>query len=70
MYYGGFTYKEAYNLPVVYKRWWIERIVKELNRGEQSGQNTSRGLHHNTPEAREMMGMQRSEMPSRLRRFT
>ena len=70
MYYGGFTYKEAYNLPVVYKRWWIERIVKELNKGADSNQNTSRALHHNDPETRELMGMQRSEMPSRMRRFT
>jgi hypothetical protein len=30
MYYGGFSYKEAYHLPVSYKRWFIERISKEI----------------------------------------
>jgi hypothetical protein len=70
MYYGGFSYREAYNIPVVYKRWFIDRIVKELNKGADEGQNQSRALHHNTPQIREMSGKARSSVPSRLRRFT
>lgn len=70
MYYGGFSYRETYDMPVAYKRWFIERINKELSRGQDQDQNTSRALQHNTPEARSLMGMTRSESPSRLRRFT
>ena len=76
MYYMGFSYKEAYHLPVPYKRWFIDRVVKELNR---SGGGTdddpkppaeSRALHANTPDVRSLQGRQRAETPSRLRRFT
>lgn len=70
MYYGGFTYKEAYNIPVSYKRWFILRIQKELNRSNEEGSGQSRAAHHNTPETRALSGMTRSESPARLRRFT
>ena len=71
MYYCGFTYRETYALPVAYKRWFMERLVREMTRGqEDGGSGTSRGAHHNTPEARALQGMSRAEGPSRLRRFT
>jgi len=70
MYYGGFSYREAYHLPVAYKRWWIERITKELNKGGENEPIRSRGLQHNTPEVRELMGMHRTQSPARLQRFT
>jgi len=79
MYYGGFLYKEAYNLPVPYKRWFIERIVKELNKGSGKGDGgddggtgggASRALHQNSPDVRAMQNRQRPQSPSRLRRFT
>jgi len=66
MYYAGFSYTEAFKLPVVYKRWFIERITKELN----DSRGGSRALQHNSPETRELQGMQRNQTPSRLRRFT
>jgi len=70
MYYGGFLYKETYNLPVSYKRWFIDRIVKELNRTSDEGATQSRALHQNPPDARALQGKAREQMPSRLRRFT
>lgn len=70
MYYGGFSYQETYRLSVVYKRWFIERIVRELNRSNDSGETQSRALHQNSPEVREMQGKSRPQSPSRLRRFT
>ncbi len=70
MYYMGFTYRDVMNLPVPYKKWFIERVSKELNKGSDKGQNQSRALHQNTPEVRSMQGMDRSQAPSRLRRFT
>lgn len=72
MYYGGFTYTETYNLPVAYKRWFIDRITKELNKkGEDDqSQSHSRALHQNSPDARAMQNMSRQQTPSRLRRFS
>lgn len=76
MYYGGFTYSETYSLPVPYKRWFIDRIVKELNKGKGGddggggGGSANRALHNNSPEVRQLMGLDRTQSPSRLRRFT
>ena len=73
MYYGGFTFTEAYNIPVAYKRWFVERIGKEMKgSSDKDGNNTgnSRAPHHNPPDVAEMMGKSRSQVPSRLRRFT
>jgi len=76
MYYGGFSYGEIYNLPIPFKRWFIERIVKELNKGgdDKGGgdnpQPMTKALHQNTPEVRALQGNQRQQTPARLRRFT
>ena len=71
MYYGGFLYDEAYRMPVAYRRWFIDRIIKELNRGKESGGETqSKALHHNPPDVRALQNKARTQVPSRLRRFT
>jgi hypothetical protein len=70
MYYGGFLWKEVYNLPVTYKRWFIERINKELTRTHESGNTQSKALHQNTPDIRALQGNVRAQVPSRLKRFT
>lgn len=73
MYYGGFTYKEAYNLPVAYKQWFIARISKEIKgpvdpNDPNSNNGRSRAAHHNPPDVASLQG-QRPNVPSRLRRF-
>jgi len=70
MYYGGFTWRETLNLPVAYKRWFIERISRELSKSSESGQTQSRAAHQNTSDVRSLMGKARNNVPSRLRRFT
>jgi hypothetical protein len=71
MYYGGFTYAETYMMPISYKRWFLERISKELKSGSESGENApSRAAHADTAEMRAMQGRVRSQVPSRMRRFT
>lgn len=69
MYYGGFTYSEAYEIPVEYRNWFIERIVKEINRSHENGSGESRGAHKNTPEVREMLGKTKKYGASRTHRF-
>jgi len=71
MYYGGFLWHDTMHLPIPYKRWFIERIVKELNKGSENGENSnqSRALHQNSPDVRAMQNKARTQSPSRLRRF-
>lgn len=70
MYYGGFLWRETYNLPVSYKRWFIERIVKELKQSSDEGSAQTKALHQNSPDVRALQGKARQQTPSRLRRFT
>ena len=70
MYYGGFLYSEVYNLPVAYKKWFVERVVREINKSAEQGSSQSRAAHMNTPDVRSMQGRARAQVPSRLRRFT
>jgi hypothetical protein len=70
IYYAGFTWSEVQLLPVAYKRWFIERLNKELKQTSESGETQSRALHQNSPEVRSMQGKAREQSPSRLRRFT
>ena len=66
MYYMGFSYKEAYDLPIWQREWFIKRINKEI----KSSQGQSHAAHANTPDARAMMNKARAQVPAKLRRFT
>jgi hypothetical protein len=70
MYYGGFTFKETIHMPISYKRWFIDRIGREMKRTGDEGATASRAAHQNSPEVRSLLGMSREQSPSRLRRFT
>lgn len=72
MYYMGFTYAECYNLPVWMRKWFLERIQKEIKRSQESGgePTPTHAYHQNTPDSRAMMGRMRSQVPANLRRFT
>jgi len=63
----GFTYVEAYNIPIWVRIWMITRLNKELKRAGDAG---SRAAHQNDPETRALMSRHRSQVPSKLRRFT
>ena len=60
-----------YNFPLVYKRWLIKRIEKEINKASEKGNDIpSKAMHHNTPDVRSLTGKYRSQVPSKLQRFT
>ena len=69
MYYMGFTYKDAYNLPIWKRRWFFERTIKELKSGTEENPAPTKAAHANPPEQRALMGL-RPDAPARLRRFT
>ena len=70
MYYVGFSYREAYHLPIWQRIWFIERTNEEFKKANEKDANASKAAHHNTPDQRAMAGRSRSSVPSRLRRFT
>ena len=73
MYYVGFTYRECYNIPVWQRRWFIDRLNKEIKRYKEANDGETpptRAAHQNTPDVRAMMGRHRSMVPANLRRFT
>ena len=70
MYYMGFTYIEAYNIPIWQRYWFLERLNKEIKAANEAQSGASRAAHANDPETRALMGRHRSQVPSKLRRFT
>ena len=66
----GFTYSEAYRLPIWQRRWFVDRLNKEFEKAAENNANVSRAAHHNDPVTRAMEGRHRSDPPTRLRRFT
>lgn len=68
-------YRTFYNLPIQYRRWYIERINKEIKAAadvnKRGGSEVpSRGAHHNDPTTRALSGKHRPIAPANLRRFT
>lgn len=61
---------ETFNLPVAYKKWYVDRVSKELKKGQNEGESQSRAPDANTPALRSLLGRQRDQVPARHRRFT
>ena len=62
MYYMGFTYLEAYNIPVWQRMWFLDRINKEIKKANDAQSGASRAAHSNSPDARAMMGRARAQV--------
>lgn len=71
MYYMGFSYVEAYNIPVWQRVWFIQRLNTEFQKAADADKpNPSKAAHTNTPKSRALMGNHRHQVPAKLRRFT
>jgi hypothetical protein len=70
MYYMGFSYIEAYNIPIWQRLWFLERLNKEIKRANEAQSGGSRAAHDNSADARAMQGRSRAQVPAKLRRFT
>jgi len=60
MYYSGFSYTECINLPIWQRKWFMERINREISERKSSRQGDD--------ETKALEG--RQSMPARLQRFT
>jgi len=66
MYYMGFTYREAYDLPIWQRKWFIDRIQQEITNTQNS-----RAATDNSADQRALRGVHRQNaVPAKLRRFT
>ena len=63
MYYIGFSYRDAYRLPIFQRKWFIERVVQEIK-------NTNSSKAHASTEDNALRGKMRTQSPANLRRFT
>jgi len=66
----GFSYVETRNIPVNYRKWFIDRFVKEMKKASEEGSSQSRAAHDNSPMQRMLKGNHRQQVPAKLRRFT
>tara|TARA_Y100001973_G_C5198318_1_gene335835 strand:- start:983 stop:1204 length:222 start_codon:yes stop_codon:yes gene_type:complete len=56
-YHGGWSFAEAYNLPVGLRTWFVERLLKQMkeeadtikNAGKGNGNNYQQLTPHNQP---------------------
>ena len=64
-YYLGMSYSDCRKLPIRYRVWFIDRVVKEINKTR-----VSKGAHDNDSASRALRGNMRDNVPSNLRRFT
>lgn len=70
MYYIGFSEREAYNMPIWKRIWFLNRLKEELQRSKDAGSNASKSAQDNTPDQRFLRGNSRVQVPAKLRRFT
>jgi hypothetical protein len=42
-YSGGWSFSEAYNLPVGLRTWFVERLIKQLGDEQEAIENASKG---------------------------
>jgi hypothetical protein len=71
IYYMGFTFQDAYRLPIQQRRWFIQRFVKEITKAtENNTPPPSRASHTQTPETRFFSNnsTHRTHSPNRLNR--
>jgi hypothetical protein len=68
IYYVGFTWQDARNLPVSIRRWLIKRFIKEVTRKDDNSPQPLKAAHTQTPETRLFKNSHRMHSPNRLNR--
>jgi len=42
-YYGGWSFTEAYNLPIKIRRWFLEKLVQQMEKENKAAEKASKG---------------------------
>ena len=69
MYYCGFSYSDAYNLPIPQRVWFINRLTKEMSGDGDEGSERADKRHVNDPSLRAMLGSSHPQAPHNLKRM-
>ena len=59
----GMTYRDAYNMAIWKRNWYLERVVEEIKKSNGQAKSSPR-------EARALGGKMRPDGPQRTKRFT
>jgi hypothetical protein len=72
MYYCGFSYSDARGLTLRHREWFVQRVIKEMTKSSEKKDSSSqsRAAHQNSPDVRNLLGLDRDHVPANLRRFT
>ena len=65
MYYLGFTYKDAFNLPVWKRKWFLDRVVREITKTKVTKESANDPINRAFSQS-----ARQDHAPSRLRRFS
>jgi len=41
-YYGGWSFTEAYNLPITIRRWFLEKLIEQMNKEKEAMEKSSK----------------------------
>ncbi len=63
-YSGGWSFTEAYNLPIGLREWFVKRLIKQLEAEKEAIENASKGGNQNT---HTLSAFNQPSVPDRLR---
>tara|TARA_R110001583_G_scaffold189111_1_gene351767 strand:+ start:139 stop:390 length:252 start_codon:yes stop_codon:yes gene_type:complete len=63
-YSGGWSFSEAYNLPLGLRGWFVKRLLKQLKAESEASENASKGRSGN--KAQELSNFNQPKMPNEL----
>lgn len=41
-YYGGWSFTEAYNLPITIRRWFLEKLIKQMEKENEAAEKSAK----------------------------
>ena len=63
-YYGGWSFSEAYNLPIGLRKWFIERLAKQMTDENEAQEASMRG---NGSQTQTLTPFNQPSMPSHMK---
>tara|TARA_R100001509_G_scaffold158194_1_gene123056 strand:- start:110 stop:352 length:243 start_codon:yes stop_codon:yes gene_type:complete len=67
-YSGGWSFAEAYNLPIGLRDWFTKRLVKQIKSENEAIENASKGTGSSQTQA--LTPQNQPRMPQHLNKFT
>jgi len=67
-YSGGWSFSEAYNLPIGLRKWFVERLLRQIEAENQAIQDASKGSSSGG-KTQQLTRQNQPPAPNRYRRF-